>query len=194
MKTSGKRQCAPSGSGQIGMPFRARIDMISGFPVFKNQPFLAELERFIITDLGSHTLDVARFLFGEAESLYCQTRRVHPNIKGEDVAAIMLCMANQTSVMIEMAYAENYLEREVFPQTLFFIEGAKGSIEMAPHYWLRVTTKEGTPHACRRRAMRGPIRPTMRRMPVLSLVTPTCWRHCAAKEPPKPPVTTTSKR
>ena len=58
--------------------------MISGFPVFANQPFLKELEQFILTDLGSHTLDTARFLFGEAESLYCQTRRVHPDIKGED--------------------------------------------------------------------------------------------------------------
>jgi hypothetical protein len=35
--------------------------MISGFSVFKNQPLLAELEQFIITDLGSHTLDVARY-------------------------------------------------------------------------------------------------------------------------------------
>src|SRR5206468_2248172 len=73
-------------AGTIGVPFRARIDMISGFPVFKNQPFLRELEQFILTDLGSHTLDTARFLFGEAATLYCQTRRVHRDIKGEDVA------------------------------------------------------------------------------------------------------------
>src|SRR5512146_1003161 len=30
--------------GTIGQPFRARIEMISGFPVFVNQPFLGELE------------------------------------------------------------------------------------------------------------------------------------------------------
>jgi predicted dehydrogenase len=51
--------CA-SQSGAIGKPFRGRIDMLSGFPVFVNQPFLKQLEQFIITDLGSHTLDVAR--------------------------------------------------------------------------------------------------------------------------------------
>ena len=56
--------------GRIGTPFRARIDMISGFPVFANQPFLKDLEQFILTDMGSHILDVARFLFGEAENLY----------------------------------------------------------------------------------------------------------------------------
>ena len=67
--------------GEIGTPFRARLDMISSFPIFQNQPFLRDLEQFILMDLGSHILDVARFLFGEAETLYCQTRRVHPDIK-----------------------------------------------------------------------------------------------------------------
>jgi predicted dehydrogenase len=131
--------------GAIGTPFRGRIDMISGFPVFKNQPFLKDLPQFILTDLGTHILDVARFLFGEASSLYCHTRRVHPDIKGEDVATVMMRMgAQQTTVLCEMAYAENPLEREVFPQTLIFIEGDKGSLELAPDYWVRLTTAEGT--------------------------------------------------
>lgn len=131
-------------SGVIGEPFRARIEMISGFPVFKNQPLLRTLEHFIVTDLGSHTLDTARFLFGEVNSLYCQTQGIHVDIKGEDVATIVLEMDGKMTVIIHMAYAENYLERECFPQTLFFIEGHKGSIELAPDYWLKVTTREGT--------------------------------------------------
>jgi D-apiose dehydrogenase len=131
--------------GAIGTPFRARIDMISGFPVFQNQPFLKELPQFILTDLGTHILDVARCLFGEASSLYCHTRRVHPDIKGEDVATVMMKMGpHETTVLCEMAYAENPLEREVFPQTLIFIEGDKGSLELAPHYSLRLTTSAGT--------------------------------------------------
>jgi predicted dehydrogenase len=129
----------------IGTPFRARIDMISGFPVFKNQPFLKDLPQFILTDLGTHILDVARFLFGEASSLHCHTKRVHRDIKGEDVATVMMKMGSQqTTVLCEMAYAENPLEREVFPQTLIFVEGDKGSLELAPDYWIRVTTHEGT--------------------------------------------------
>jgi predicted dehydrogenase len=131
-------------SGEIGTPFRARIDMVTGFPVFANQPFLKTLERFIITDLGSHTLDTARFLFGEAGSLYCQTKKAHPDIAGEDVATIMLHMGGQTTVTINMAYAENYLEHDHFPQTYCFVEGDKGSIELGPDYWLRLTTRAGT--------------------------------------------------
>lgn len=131
-------------SGQIGVPFRARLDMISGFPVFRNQPFLADLEQFILTDLGSHILDVARFLFGEAQSLYCVTQRVLPHIRGENVATVLMRMGGRTAVNVNLAYAENPLERECFPQTLIFVEGEKGSAELTEDYWIRVTTTEGT--------------------------------------------------
>lgn len=138
-------------SGAIGIPFRARIDMISGHPVFANQPFLKEMEQFILTELGSHTLDTARFLFGEASSLYCHIHRVQREIKGEDVATVILRMgvgAPGVSVTVNMAYAGNFLEREAFPQTFIFVEGDCGSVELGPDYWLRVTTSDGT-HARR---------------------------------------------
>lgn len=131
-------------SGEIGRPFRARIDMLSGFDLFTNQPFLKELEQFILTDLGSHTLDTARFLFGEATSLYCHTRQVHRDIKGEDVATIVLSMGEDVSITVNMAYAGNYLEREAFPQTYIFVEGDQGSVELGQDYWLRTTTRAGT--------------------------------------------------
>jgi predicted dehydrogenase len=130
--------------GHIGTPFRARLDMISGFPVFLKQPFLRELEQFLLTDMGSHILDAARFLFGEAESLYCQTQRIHNDIKGEDVVTVILKMGGRTTVLCEMAYAENPLEHDHFPQTSLFVEGDRGSLELAPDYWVRVTTAEGT--------------------------------------------------
>ncbi|RPJ63113.1 MAG: gfo/Idh/MocA family oxidoreductase, partial [Acidobacteria bacterium] len=129
---------------RIGRPFRARIDMISGFPVFDNQPFLKTLKHFILTDLGSHILDVARFLFGEATSLYCQTRQIHKDIQGEDVATVVMRMGNGTTAVCNMAYAGNFLEHDHFPQTYMFIEGESGSLELGPDYWIRLTTKDGT--------------------------------------------------
>ncbi|HEX2324045.1 MAG TPA: Gfo/Idh/MocA family oxidoreductase, partial [Chloroflexota bacterium] len=77
-------------SGAIGRPFRAHVQYASRFPVFENQPFLAELEQFILTDMGTHILDVVRFLFGEPARVTAQTSRVHPRIKGEDVATLLL--------------------------------------------------------------------------------------------------------
>lgn len=133
-------------SGVIGTPFRARFTMISGFDCWKNQPALGELEQFILTDLGTHVLDTARACFGEASSLYCQLHRtLRPAVKGDNVATLLLAMgAARTSVVIELAYAKTLLERECFPQTLAFVEGPLGSIEVTGDYWLRVTTRRGT--------------------------------------------------
>lgn len=131
--------------GILGTPFRCRIDMISGFDVYANQPNLRTDERFIVADLGCHLFDLARCYFGEADTIYCRTSRVHPNIRGEDVATSVLTMNDgRTTVTVNMAYAETPLERECFPETLVFIEGDRGSIEVAPGFWVRVTTRAGT--------------------------------------------------
>jgi D-apiose dehydrogenase len=130
-------------SGVIGRVFRGRIDYCNSFPVFENQPFLKELNQFILTDVGSHILDAARFLFGEASQLYCRTHRVHEDIQGEDVASVMMTMGGNVTVTVQMSYASR-LEQDRFPETFLLIEGSKGSIELGPDYWVRVTTADGT--------------------------------------------------
>lgn len=130
-------------SGVIGPVFRGRVEFCNSFPVFDNQPFLKELEQFMLTDVGSHVLDVARFLFGEASSLFCQTRRIHRDIKGEDVATVMMQMGDNITVTCNMSYASR-LEHERFPETFVLIEGERGSIELGPDFSLRVTTEAGT--------------------------------------------------
>lgn len=129
--------------GHIGKVFRGRIHYANSFPVFDNQPFLKELDQFILTDIGSHILDTARFLFGEASSLYCQTARVHPDIKGEDVATVMMNMGDNVAVTCEMSYASR-TEIERFPETYVYIEGDAGFLELGPDYWVRLTTANGT--------------------------------------------------
>ena len=127
----------------IGCVFRARITFCNSFPVFDNQPFLKQLEQFILTDIGSHILDTARFLFGEARTLYCRTDRVHRDIKGEDVATVMMGMHSGATVTCEMSYAGR-VEQDRFPETFVFVEGEDGSIELGPDFWLRTTTRGGT--------------------------------------------------
>lgn len=130
-------------AGKIGKPFRARIHYANSFPVFENQPFLKDLEQFILTDIGSHILDVARSLFGEAQTLYCQTTRVHPDIKGEDVATVMMRMPDELTVTCEMSYASR-TEIERFPETFIYVEGDNGFLELGPDFWIRETTEDGT--------------------------------------------------
>jgi predicted dehydrogenase len=135
-------------SGQIGSPFRARLFLVSGFPVFDNEPSMKEQEHFILQDMGPHILDVVRFLFGEADRLYCQTHRVQRDIKGEDAATVMMHMAGGTTVTCYLGFPGHFLEKDVFTQTLILVEGDKGSAELDCDYWIRTTTKSGT-HAYR---------------------------------------------
>ncbi|GAA4416550.1 Gfo/Idh/MocA family oxidoreductase [Nibrella viscosa] len=130
-------------SGVIGEVFKAQISFCSGFAVFDNQPFLAELEQFILTDIGSHILDVCRFLFGEVNTLYCQTTRVNLRIKGEDVAIVAMTMQNGIICQAEMSYA-SILEKEAFPQTLALVEGSLGSVRLTHDFVLNITTRSGT--------------------------------------------------
>lgn len=130
-------------SGVIGKPFKARVSFLSGFPVFDNQPFLKELDHFILTDMGSHVLDVIRYLFGECKELWCQTKAVNNGIKGEDVAAIMMKMKNGMPVFSELSYA-SVVEHDSFSTLFILAEGETGSVYLGPEFEIRTTTKSGT--------------------------------------------------
>ena len=130
-------------SGVIGKPFRGRIDYINSFPVFENQPFLKTVEQFIMADMGSHIFDVARFLFGEASRVYAQTNRVTPGIAGEDVATVLMRMQSGATVTCNLSYASR-VEHDRFPEAFIHIEGDRGALELAPDYWIRITTERGT--------------------------------------------------
>jgi predicted dehydrogenase len=130
-------------SGIIGTPFKARVSFLSGFPVFDNQPFLKNLDKFILTDMGSHILDVTRYLFGEVKTLWCQTRSINPGIRGEDMAVVMMQMKNRMSVFTEMSYA-SVVENDSFSTVYIFVEGDKGSVYLGPGFEIRTTTREKT--------------------------------------------------
>lgn len=130
-------------SGEIGKIFKSRVTFCSAFPVFENQPFLAELDEFILTDIGSHILDVCRFLFGEVSSLICHTASVNSKIKGEDVANVFMKMQNGISCLAELSYA-SILEYEPFPQTFILVEGQTGSVHLTKNCEIHITTKSGT--------------------------------------------------
>ena len=130
-----------------GPLFRARIDYISNAAVWEQQPFLKEASEFILADMGSHILDVARFLFGEARAVYCQTRRVHKELRGEDVATVMMRMESGATVVCNLAYA-GHTEQGHGLQTFVLAEGALGSAELGPGYRVSTTTAKGTRSRC----------------------------------------------
>jgi predicted dehydrogenase len=93
--------------------------------------------------MGSHVLDVCRFLFGECESLWCQTRAVNKGIKGEDLAVILMEMKNGMPLFTEMSYA-SIIEHDMFSTLNILVEGENGSVNLGPKFEIRTTTRQGT--------------------------------------------------
>jgi predicted dehydrogenase len=129
-------------SGEIGEPFWGRFSFRSAFDVFSGQPYLAKGKRFIIEDLGIHVLDIARCMLGDVASLTARTRRVNPNIAGEDAAAILLDHESGAVSMADCSYATK-LSNEPFPETLIELDGTEGTIRLHQGYRLEVNGKLG---------------------------------------------------
>lgn len=129
-------------AGVIGKIFKAHTAWCCAFPVFDNQPFLAELEEFALTDQGSHQFDVVRYLFGEVKTMYCRTMRVNPTIKGEDAATTIFGMQSGVTVVTDISFNSIY-EKDPFPLTTMLIEGEKGSIKLDIGPEITVTTRDG---------------------------------------------------
>lgn len=124
-------------SGAIGDVTWGRVAFRTGHDIYGKQPYLAEEEHFVILDLGVHMLDVARYLFGEASRLYCQTNSVKPGIRGEDMATIMLSHASGMTSVVEASYASP-IDPDPFPELTIVVEATRGSLRLDPGYRLSV--------------------------------------------------------
>jgi D-apiose dehydrogenase len=129
--------------GSIGRPFWGRVSFRSAYDVYSGQPYLAEGERFIVEDLGIHALDVARYLLGDVINVSARTMRVNQNIKGEDVATILLDHGQSVASIVDCSYASK-LETESFPETLIEIDGTEGTLRLGLGYKLTMTNSGGT--------------------------------------------------
>lgn len=130
--------------GQIGRIFRGRFQFFHDFPDFawENQPMLKTLPRLILADQGSHQFDLARFFMGEVQSIYCQHLRVRPDVVGEQVASVILKHENAISNVDFSFVSKNDGVR--FPETVFLLEGEKGTLELKGDFWIHLTTDAGT--------------------------------------------------
>ena len=130
--------------GLIGTPHFGRITFRTGHDIYAKQPYLATEERFAISDVGVHVLDMARFYFGEIASIACRTRRVNPKIKGEDSATMLLQHKDGAVSEVDVCYATPFLP-DPFPETLIEIDGDRGAMRLEQGYRLRIGTRGGQP-------------------------------------------------
>jgi len=130
------------GAGRIGHPNWGRIAFRTGFDVFVGQPYLATVERLVISDLGVHVLDLARFFFGEAAHVSAETQTRIPNITGEDTATMLVRHVSGAVTMVECTYA-SFHSPDPFPVTQIEIEGDRGGIRLGGDLSLRISSPDG---------------------------------------------------
>jgi predicted dehydrogenase len=129
--------------GTIGKPYRGNINLIGYSPLeYIEQPFLKDLPQLSLMDIGTHVVDTARYFFGEPSSLYCQHLRSRDDIKGEDVATIIMKMGDVICT-VETSNATRTSHNH-YPEVLVFIEGTKGSVELSTDYYIKVNTDDGS--------------------------------------------------
>lgn len=130
-------------SAEIGVPFWGRFSFRSAYDVFSGQPYLAKTKRFIIEDLGIHTLDIARYLMGDVQAITARTSRINRAILGEDVATMLLDHESGATSIVDCSYASK-LSREPFPETSVEIDGTQGTIRLLPGYRMEVANLTGS--------------------------------------------------
>lgn len=126
--------------GEIGEPNWARISFRTGYDIYAGQPYLLTEERFVINDLGSHVLDLARFFLGEVDHLSAETQMRRPDLRGEDTATMLLRHKSGAVSVVECTYETRRLP-DLFPQTLVELEGSKGAIAVKGGYEIEVTSE-----------------------------------------------------
>lgn len=120
----------------------ARFSFRHGYDNYVNQPYLAEIERFTIMDVGLHVYDLARRFLGEAESLFCRTQRLNPRVRGEDSFHATLRHASGAVSICDVSFWSK-LRPEPFPQALAVIEGDAATLELRQGYRLIVHREDG---------------------------------------------------
>ncbi|HEC1650319.1 Gfo/Idh/MocA family protein [Yersinia frederiksenii] len=113
--------------GELGKLTFGRLSWRTAIDVYSNQPYLINVKRFMIMDVGIHLLDLARFLFGEVDGVFCRTQQIKEGIAGEDAATLLLTHDNGATTVLDFSYASRRYP-DPFPQTGVEIEGTAGTL------------------------------------------------------------------
>ena len=128
--------------GAIGTPHFAHFSFRHGYDNYVNQPYLAEIDRFAIMDVGLHLFDIARHFMGEASSLSCTTQSLNPVVKGEDSFTALMSMTTGGTCICDCSFFSKF-SPEPFPNTAAVIEGDKGTLQLDRYNQLTVHTATG---------------------------------------------------
>lgn len=129
-------------AGELGKIHFARLSFRHGYDNYVNQPYLAEIERFTLMDVGLHLFDLSRHLVGEVATLSCRTQRLNPIVRGEDAFTALVGHDNGATSVVDCSFYSK-LTPHRFPQTTAWIEGDKGTIDLDEDYRMTVHGPHG---------------------------------------------------
>jgi len=95
-------------SGELGKPFMVKLHQRHRLtlPHFNHyQKYFLEMPNLALYELGTHLLDLLRFLFGEPETVYARLHRISAEVKGEDVQTIVLGFGDSLTAIITDSWA-----------------------------------------------------------------------------------------
>lgn len=129
-------------SGAIGTPRFARISFRHGVDNYDKQPYLAQIERFALMDMGLHLFDLARHLVGDVGAVTCLTQHYNPKVRGEDAFTVLVSHTGGAVSVLDCSY-DSVIRPEPFPQTTAWIEGESGTLQLTADYGLIEHRREG---------------------------------------------------
>jgi len=128
--------------GFFGKIFHAGFQMRTGdgrgLEPYTVQPYFRQMERFLLQETVVHFLDTFRYLAGEIQTVFCQTQRLNPVIRGEDYALVHLSFDSGARGLIDANRMSGPNPPEVALGT-FALEGECASVRMTPAGELWVT-------------------------------------------------------
>lgn len=133
--------------GELGAVHFARFSFRHGYDNYVNQPYLAQIERFAIMDVGLHLFDLVRHLVGDAQTLSCRTQRLNPIVRGEDAFTALIGHGGGATSVVDCSFFSK-LTPHRFPQTTAVIEGETGAIELGEDFVMTVHGPEGRSTVC----------------------------------------------
>jgi predicted dehydrogenase len=122
-------------AGTIGRPIRLRIahrDTRALRPDgFADQPYLREMPRLILLEMGCHLIDTARYLLGEVASVSATLGRFGAGHPGEDVATLSLRFAGDALGLLDLSWcAPPDLARPEWALNETVVEGTEGALRL----------------------------------------------------------------
>lgn len=137
-------------AGSIGRPIRLRLahhDTRALRPDGSEaQPYLATMTQLILTDMGCHLIDTARFLMGAIRSVSATAGRMGLWSQGEDVAAVSLRFESGALGLLDLSWCEPPdpgRSRLEWALNDTVVSGTEGALSLQPDGSLRLVRLDG---------------------------------------------------